>query len=94
MIRLSLDHEAQKAKRLLLRQQLQRLIPDLTIIVDACQVSSGISILVPILAKAATIVQYKDAIALSLGIATVERQESWTTFTLGPIPKLITTLDE
>ncbi|POS82009.1 hypothetical protein EPUL_005720, partial [Erysiphe pulchra] len=93
MIRLSPDHEARKAEPLLLRQQLQRLIPDPTLVVDAWQVPSGISILAPTPAKAATILQYKDAIALRFGNATVERQETWTTFILGPIPKLITTLD-
>ncbi|POS86770.1 hypothetical protein EPUL_002708 [Erysiphe pulchra] len=34
-----------------------------------------------------------NAIALRFGNATVERQETWTTFILSLIPKLITTLD-
>ncbi|POS84448.1 hypothetical protein EPUL_006186 [Erysiphe pulchra] len=93
MIRLGPDHEARKAEPLLPRQQLQRLISDPTLVVDAWQISSGISILAPIPAKAATILQYKDAIALCFGNATVERQETWTALILGPIPKLITTLD-
>ncbi|POS84123.1 hypothetical protein EPUL_003235 [Erysiphe pulchra] len=94
MIRLSPDHEARKAEPLLLRQQLQGLIPKLTLVVDVWQVPSGISILAPTPAKAATILQYKDAIALRFGNATVERHKIWTTFILGPIPKLITILDD
>ncbi|POS82043.1 hypothetical protein EPUL_006227, partial [Erysiphe pulchra] len=72
-IRLSPDHEARKAELLLLRKQLQRLIPDPTLVVDAWQVPSGISIFAPTPAKAATILQYKDAIALRFGNATFER---------------------
>lgn len=94
MIHLSPDHQARKAELLLLRQQLQRLTLGLTLVVDAWQVPSGISILVPTPAKAATILQYKDAIALRYENTIFKRQESsWTTFTLVPIPKIISTLD-
>ncbi|POS86187.1 hypothetical protein EPUL_002656 [Erysiphe pulchra] len=37
-------------------------------------------------AKAATIIQFKDAIAR-------QRQESWATLIIGPLPKLVTTMD-
>lgn len=37
--------------------------------------------------------QYKDVIAYHFRNVTVKRQKSWTTFILGLIPKLITTLD-
>ncbi|POS81751.1 hypothetical protein EPUL_005885, partial [Erysiphe pulchra] len=47
----------------------------------------------PTPAKAAAILQFKDLIANRFGNATVERQESWTTFIVGPLPKLVTTID-
>ncbi|CAD6502819.1 BgTH12-05408 [Blumeria graminis f. sp. triticale] len=75
MIRLDREHEARKADPFLLRQQVQRLIPDPSIVVDAC------------------ILQHSEAIAARFGNATVERQETWTTFVVGPIPKKVNTLD-
>ncbi|CAD6500718.1 BgTH12-06425 [Blumeria graminis f. sp. triticale] len=75
MIRLDREHEARKVDPFLLRQQVQRLIPDPSLVVDAC------------------ILQHSEAIAARLGNATVERQETWTTFVVGPIPKKVNTLD-
>ncbi|RKF78706.1 hypothetical protein GcM3_061032 [Golovinomyces cichoracearum] len=47
----------------------------------------------PTPAKAATLLQYKDTIAQRYGNAVVERQESWATFIIGPIPKRISTME-
>ncbi|POS84775.1 hypothetical protein EPUL_002711 [Erysiphe pulchra] len=64
MIRLEHDHEARKTEPYLLRQQLQRIIPEPSLIADAMQVLSGIAILAPTLAKAAAILQHKDTIVM------------------------------
>ncbi|KAI0999366.1 hypothetical protein K3495_g8830 [Podosphaera aphanis] len=93
MIRLNSQHEARKAEPFLLRQQVLRLIPDPSLVVDAWQVPSGIAILAPTPAKAGSILEHKDAIAARFGNATVERQETWTTFVVGPIPKKVVTLE-
>lgn len=93
MIRLDSKHEARNAEPFLLRQQVQRLVPDPTLVVDAWQVPSGIAVLAPTAAKAASILQHKDTIAARFGNAKVERQEKWTTFVIGPVPKNVTTLD-
>ncbi|KAF5183262.1 reverse transcriptase [Thalictrum thalictroides] len=93
MIRLAKDHEARKTETFLLRQQIQQIVPDPSLISDAWHTTSGIAILAQTPAKAASILQYKDAIARRFGDATVERQESWTTFIVGPLPKRISTLD-
>ncbi|KHJ31285.1 hypothetical protein EV44_g3683 [Erysiphe necator] len=93
MIRLEHDHEARKTEPFLLRQQIQRILPDPSLVADTMQVPSGIAILAPTPAKAAAILQYKDVIAQRFGKAIVERQESWTTFIIGPLPKQVTTMD-
>ncbi|KHJ33302.1 hypothetical protein EV44_g4794 [Erysiphe necator] len=93
MIRLGKDHEARKPDFLLIRQQIQQLIPDSTLVSDAWHAPSGIKILASTPAKAAAILQYKDAFARRFGNATLERQASWATFIVGPLPKLIITLD-
>ncbi|KHJ30024.1 hypothetical protein EV44_g4105 [Erysiphe necator] len=93
MIRLDKDHEARKVDTFLLRQQIQKLIPDSSLVCDVWHTPSSIVILAPTPAKAAAIMQYKDIIANRFGNAIVERQESWTTFIIGPLPKLVTTID-
>ena len=93
MVRLNSEHEARKTEPFLLRQQIQRMIPDPSLIADAIVVPSGVAILAPTPAKAATILQYKEIIAQRFGNAVVERQESWTTFVIGPLPKYISTMD-
>lgn len=93
MIRLDKDHESRKTEPFLLRQQIQQLLPDPSFVCDAWQAPSGITILAPTPAKAAAILQYKDVIARRFGNAIVERQESWATFIVGPVPKLVTTMD-
>ncbi|CAD6505992.1 BgTH12-06924 [Blumeria graminis f. sp. triticale] len=93
MIRLDREHEARKADPFLLRQQVQRLIPDSSLVVDAWQVPDGVAVLAASPAKAASILQHSEAIAARFGNATVERQETWTTFVVGPIPKKDNTLD-
>ncbi|KHJ30961.1 hypothetical protein EV44_g3608 [Erysiphe necator] len=93
MIRLEHNHEARKTEPFLLRQQLQRILPDPSPVADTMQVPSGIAILAPTPAKAAAILQYRDVIAQRFGKAIVERQESWTTFIIGPLPKKVTTMD-
>ncbi|POS81664.1 hypothetical protein EPUL_006013, partial [Erysiphe pulchra] len=93
MVRLNSEHEARKTEPFLLRQQIQRMIPDPSLVVDAIVVPSGVTILAPTPAKAATILQYKEVIAQRFGNAVVERQESWTTFVIGPLPKFISTMD-
>ncbi|POS88315.1 hypothetical protein EPUL_000617, partial [Erysiphe pulchra] len=93
IVRLNSEHEARKTEPFLLRQQIQRMIPDLSLVADATVVPSGVAILALTLAKAATILQYKEVIARRFGNALVERQESWTTFVIGPLPKFISTMD-
>ncbi|KAI1003951.1 hypothetical protein K3495_g4259 [Podosphaera aphanis] len=93
MIRLDSQHEVCRAEPFLLRQQVQRLIPDPSLVVDAWQVPSGIAILVPTLAKAGSILEHKDAIAARFGNVTVERQKTWSTFVVGPIPKKIVNME-
>ncbi|KHJ31787.1 putative effector protein [Erysiphe necator] len=58
MIRLRKDHEVRKTDSFLLRQQIQKLIPDPTLVSDAWHAPSGITILAPSPAKAAAILQY------------------------------------
>ncbi|KHJ32934.1 hypothetical protein EV44_g3999 [Erysiphe necator] len=93
MVRLNSEHEAWKTEPFLLRQQIQRMIPDPSLVADSIVVPSGVVILAPTPAKAATILQYKEIIAQRFGNAVVERQESWTTFVIGPLPKHISTMD-
>ncbi|KAI1000411.1 hypothetical protein K3495_g7784, partial [Podosphaera aphanis] len=89
MIRLGPDHEARKADSYELRQAIQKLVPDSTLVSDVWSVPSGVAILAPTPAKAATILQAKSAIENRFGNALVERQESWTTFVIGPIKKKV-----
>ncbi|KHJ34596.1 hypothetical protein EV44_g3274 [Erysiphe necator] len=93
MIRLGKGHEARNTDSFLLRQQIQKLIPDPTLVSNTWQAPSGIKTLAPTPAKAAAILQYKDVIARRFSNATVERQELWAIFIVGPFPKLFTTLD-
>ncbi|POS81632.1 hypothetical protein EPUL_005590, partial [Erysiphe pulchra] len=93
MIRLDKEHEARKTEPYLIRQKIQKLISDPTLVVDTWQVPSGVTILAPTPAKASTSLQQKDVISQRFGNATVERQESWATFVVEPEPKKVTTLD-
>ncbi|KHJ30375.1 putative effector protein [Erysiphe necator] len=87
MIRLAPDHEARKTGTFELRLKVQQLVSDKSIVSDVWSVPSGIAILAPTPAKAAAILQSKTVIEDRFGIATVERQERWTNFIIGPIPK-------
>ncbi|KHJ33276.1 putative effector protein [Erysiphe necator] len=82
IIRLGPDHEARKTGSFELRQKIQQLIPDKSLIADVWTVPSGVAILAATPAKAATLLQYKEAIENRFGDAIVERQETWTTFVL------------
>ncbi|POS83584.1 hypothetical protein EPUL_003556, partial [Erysiphe pulchra] len=93
MVRLEHDHQARKTEPFLLRQQLQRILPDPSLVADAMQVPSDIAILAPTPAKEVKILQYRDVIAQRFGKVVVERQESWTTFIIGPLPKQVTNMD-
>ncbi|POS84300.1 hypothetical protein EPUL_005308 [Erysiphe pulchra] len=93
IIRLGLDHEARKTGSFELRQKIQQLIPDKSLIADVWTVPSGVAILASTPAKAATLLQYKEKIENKFGDAKVERQETWTTFVVGLIPKKIRGLD-
>ncbi|POS87610.1 hypothetical protein EPUL_003062 [Erysiphe pulchra] len=57
------------------------------------EIPSGVAIIAPSLAKATTRLQYKEAIENRFGDANFERQETWTTVVVGPIPKKICGLD-
>ncbi|POS85506.1 hypothetical protein EPUL_001726 [Erysiphe pulchra] len=87
MIRLAPDYEARKTGAFELRQKAQQLVPDKSLVSDVWPVPSGIAILAPTPAKAAAIPQSKTVIEDRFGNATVERQERWTSFIIGPIPK-------
>ncbi|CAD6505223.1 BgTH12-00716 [Blumeria graminis f. sp. triticale] len=54
---------------------------------------NGVAVLAASPAKAASILQHSEAIAARFGNATVERQETWTIFVVGHIPKKVNTLD-
>ncbi|KHJ33951.1 hypothetical protein EV44_g4078 [Erysiphe necator] len=93
IIRLGKDHKSRKTEPFLLRQKIQKLLRNPSFVCDAWQAPSGIAILAPTPAKVAAILQYKDVIAQRFGNAIVERQESWATFIVGPLSKLVTTID-
>lgn len=93
MIRLGPDHEARKTGTFELRQAIQKLVPDSSLVSDVWSVPSGVAILAPTPAKAAAILQAKTVIEERFGNATVERQETWTTFVIGPIQKKVRCLD-
>lgn len=93
MIRLGPDHEARKAGSFELRQKIQELVTDKSLVSDVWSVPSGVAILAPTPAQAATLMQSKAAIEERLGNAKVERQEKWSTFIVGPIPKRVRCLD-
>ncbi|KAI0995571.1 hypothetical protein K3495_g12607 [Podosphaera aphanis] len=94
MIRLSPDHEARKSGTFELRQTIQKLVPDSSLVSDVWSVPSGVAILAPTPAKAAAISQAKTVIEERFGNATVERQETWTKFVIGPIQKKVRCLDD
>ncbi|KHJ31550.1 hypothetical protein EV44_g3688 [Erysiphe necator] len=79
MIRLNPDHEARKSGSFELRQTMQKLVPDSSLVTDAWIALSGIAVLAPTPAKAAAILQAK--------------KEAWTTFVIGPIQKMKKSLD-
>ncbi|KAI1001781.1 hypothetical protein K3495_g6425 [Podosphaera aphanis] len=87
MIRLGPEHEARKAGAFEPRQTIQKLIPDSNLVSDVWTVPCGVAILAPTAARAATILQSKNAIENRFGNAVVERQETWLTFVIGPIKK-------
>ncbi|KHJ31716.1 putative effector protein [Erysiphe necator] len=93
IIRLSPNHEARKTGSFELRQKVQSVLSDKSLVSDAWFVPSGVAILAPSPTKAATLMQFKDTIEKMFGEATVERQETWKTFVIGPIPKTIRGLD-
>ncbi|POS83914.1 hypothetical protein EPUL_002612 [Erysiphe pulchra] len=92
-VKLGPDHEARKTGSFELRQKTQQFIPDKSFIADIWSVPSGVTILAPSPAKAATLLQYKQAIENRFGDASVEKQETWNTFIVRPIPKKIRDLD-
>ncbi|KHJ30258.1 putative effector protein [Erysiphe necator] len=93
MIRLAPDHEARKSGTFELRQTIQKLVTDSSLISDVWNVPSGAAKLASMPVKAAIILQAKKVIEERFGNATVERQETWTTFVIGPIQKQIRCLD-
>lgn len=84
MIRLGPEHEARKAGAFELWQKIQELVSDKSLVSDVWSIPSGVVILAPTPAKAASIMQSKSTIEERLGNATEERQEKWTTFVIGP----------
>ncbi|POS86653.1 hypothetical protein EPUL_001479, partial [Erysiphe pulchra] len=93
MIRLGPGHEARKAGAFELRQMIKELVSDKSLVSNVWSVPSGIAILASTPAKAASNMQSKAAIKERIGNATVERQEKWMTFVIGPIPKKVRCLD-
>ncbi|CAD6503246.1 BgTH12-02913 [Blumeria graminis f. sp. triticale] len=72
MIRLDSKHEAHNAELFILRKQVQQPVSDPSLFVDAWQVPSGIGVLESSSAKAASILQRKEAIATIFGNVIVE----------------------
>ncbi|POS83874.1 hypothetical protein EPUL_004565 [Erysiphe pulchra] len=60
---------------------------------DVWTALSGVAILALTPDKTAALLQFKEAIENRFGDACVERQETWTTFVMGPIPKKLRSLD-
>ncbi|POS84893.1 hypothetical protein EPUL_006568 [Erysiphe pulchra] len=93
IIRIGPDHKARKISSFKLHQKIQLLIPDRTLIADVWTVPSGVAILAPTPAKAAALLQFKEAIENRFDDAYVESQKTWVTFVVGPIPKKSRSLD-
>lgn len=93
MIRLSPNHESQKTGAYELKQIIKKLVPDNSLVSDVWTVPSGVAILAPTLAKAASILLAKAEIEKRFGNATVEHQETWTKLVIGPITKRIRCID-
>ncbi|POS82654.1 hypothetical protein EPUL_006041, partial [Erysiphe pulchra] len=93
MIRLGPEHEARKTGAFELRQKVQELVFDKSLVSDVWAVPSAVAILAPTPALAAAILQNKTAIENRFGSAVVERQEKWTNFIIGPIPKKVRCLE-
>ncbi|POS86679.1 hypothetical protein EPUL_002196 [Erysiphe pulchra] len=74
------------------RQKLKASAPQVQIL-DVWKVPSGFAILAQTPAKAAMILQAKTAIEEYSGNAVVERQETWTTFVIGPVQKRMQCVD-
>ncbi|KHJ32988.1 hypothetical protein EV44_g4280 [Erysiphe necator] len=72
MIRLGPENEARKAGVFELRQKIQELVSDKSLVSDVWSIPSEVAILAPTLAKAASIMQSKATIDERLGNATVE----------------------
>lgn len=87
MIQLSPDHEARKTIVYELEAKIKILVPDSSLISDVWTVPSGLAILIPTPAKVVTILQAISAIEEKFENAVVERQETRTTFVIGPVPK-------
>ncbi|POS82798.1 hypothetical protein EPUL_005784, partial [Erysiphe pulchra] len=69
-------------------------VPDSSLVSNVWNLPSVVAILALKSAKAATILRSKSAIDERFSNATVERQETWTTFVIGPIQKQIRCLDD
>ncbi|POS85893.1 hypothetical protein EPUL_003871 [Erysiphe pulchra] len=93
MIRLGLGHEVRKAGAFELHQKIKEFVSDKSLVYDVWSVLSRVAILAPTPPKAASIMQSKAAIEERIGNAAVERQEKWTIFVIGPIPKRVRSLD-
>lgn len=87
MVRLSDDHPARSADPYTLRLKARAATKHADIVQDVWPVPSGLTIMTPSPAKAAQLLEDAESIRIALAAASVERQESWSTFVVGPIAK-------
>lgn len=70
-----------------LRQTIQRLVPESSLISEVWIVPLGLAIIAPTPTKATTILQAKTKIEKRFGNATVKRQKTWKKFVIDSIHK-------
>ncbi len=93
MIRIAEDHPTRKEDPFVIKQKIMSIAGTDKAVRDVWPTRSGFAVLANSPAQAATIVAKATQIENAIGSAKVERQEKWTTFIVGPIPKRIRTLE-
>lgn len=93
MIRIDKDHPIRQEDPYTIRQKLGQILKNDKVAKDVWAVPSGFTVLANTPAQAAMIIAHASEIENTIGSAKVERQEKWTTFVVGPIPKRIQTID-
>lgn len=87
MVRLPENHPARLTDLYALRLKIRAATKHADIVQDVWSVPSGFTILTPSPAKAAQLLEDAESIRVALAATSVERQESWSTFVVGPVAK-------